>query len=173
MTDNTDDTTPDTPEAVEPEPMRILRIATCPSLSGRSQLTYHVGCNESGAIHFRLWGNTAAGMFSNTWFSTAEVSKLLSAPDGITSAWLQPLWDLTSRNNPGFTLALLQGEGLIEKSVLNPRTYRTVNPASFLERINALIASDIDLREDDEPSVNLPMSVTSVPKRGKSKKLAA
>jgi hypothetical protein len=83
------------------------------------------------------------------------------------------LWDLTSRNNPGFTLALLQGEGLIEKSVLNPRTYRTVNPAPFLERINALIASDIDLREDDEPSENLPMSATLVPKRGKSRKQAA
>jgi hypothetical protein len=171
MTDNTDDTTPDTP--VEPEPMRILRIATCPSLSGRSDLTFHVGCNDAGAIHFRLWANTAAGMFSNSWFSMAEVSKLLSAPDGITSTWLQPLWDLTSRNNPGFTLALLQGEGLIEKSVLNPRTYRTVNPAPFLERINALIASDIDLREDDEPSENLPMSATLVPKRGKSRKQAA
>jgi hypothetical protein len=65
------DTTADADTTDTPEPMRILRIATCPSLSGRSELTYHVGCNESGAIHFRLWANTAAGMFSNIWFSMA------------------------------------------------------------------------------------------------------
>lgn len=174
MTDNTD-TIAETPEAEAaeadtPEPMRILRIATCPSLSGRSELTYHVGCNESGAIHFRLWGNTAAGMFSNTWFSMADVSKLLSAQDGITSTALQPLWELTSRNNPGFTLALLQGEGLIEKSVLNPRTYRTVDPAPFLQRINALVASGVDLKEEGIPDEVLSVPAPIASKRGRPKK---
>lgn len=160
----------DSSEVDTPEPMRILKIATCPSLSGRSELTYHVGCNESGAIHFRLWANSAAGMFSNAWFSMAEVNELLTAPDGITSTWLQPLWDLTSRNNPGFTLAVLQGEGLVEKSVLNPRTYRTVNPAPFLVHINALVASGVDLPEDDIPE-ELPSVVLPIAsKRGRPKK---
>ncbi len=157
-------------EIAAPEPMRILKIATCPSLSGRSELTYHVGCNESGAIHFRLWANSGGGLFGNTWFSMTEVSKLLTAPDGITSSWLQPLWDLTSRNNPGFTLALLQGEGLVEKSVLNPRTYRTVKPVPFLERINALIASGVDLPEDDNPGEVPSVSAPIATKRGRPKK---
>lgn len=161
----------DSSETDTPEPMRILRIATCPSLSGRSDLTYHVGCNESGAIHFRLWANTAAGMFSNTWFSMADASELLLVADGITSTALQPLWDLTSRNNPGFTLALLQGEGLIERSVTTPRTYQTVNPASFLERINALVASGVDLEEDDIPA-ELPLAAEVIAtKRGRPKKV--
>lgn len=154
-------------------PMRILRVGTCPSLSGRSELTYHVGCNEAGAIHFRLWGNTAAGMFSNTWFSMVEVSKLLSVPDGITSTALQPLWESTSRNNAGFTLALLQGEGLIEKSAGKPGTYTTADPASFLQRINALIASGVSLQEDDEPSDAVTIAATEVPKRGRPKKKSA
>lgn len=165
------DTIADTTDTDTPEPMRILRIATCPTLSGRSELTYHVGCNESGAIHFRLWGNTAAGMFSNTWFSMADVSKLLSVNDGITSTALRPLWDLTSRNNPGFTLALLQGEGLIEKSVLNPRTYRTVDPAAFLERINALVASGVDLPADDIPEQTPSTVLPIASKRGRPKKV--
>lgn len=161
----------DSSEIAAPEPMRILKIATCPSLSGRSELTYHVGCNESGAIHFRLWGNSAAGLYSNAWFSMAEVNNLLTAPDGITSTCLQPLWDLTSRNNPGFTLALLQGEGLIERSVLNPRTYRTVSPALFLDRINALVASGVDLPVDD-PAIDVleEVVVPIVAKRGRPKK---
>lgn len=154
-------------------PMRILRVATCPSLSGRSQLTYQVAVNEAGAIHFRLWGNTAAGMFSNTWFPMVEVSKLLSVPDGITSTALQPLWESTSRNNAGFTLALLQGEGLIEKSLDTRGTYKTANPAPFLARVNALMESGVDLSEDDEPSDALPMSAVATPKRGRAKKQQA
>jgi len=170
MTDNTE-TFAEAPEADAPEPMRILRIATCPSLSGRSELTYHVGCNESGAIHFRLWANTAAGMFSNTWCSMEDVSKLLSEHDGITSTALKPLWELTSRNNPGFTLAMLQGEGLIEKSLTTPKTYCTVNPAPFLERINALVASGVDLKEDDIPAA-LPLAAEVIAtKRGRPKKV--
>jgi hypothetical protein len=73
MTDNIVIAT-DTAEDTE-IPMRILRIATCPSLSGRSELTYHVGCNrETNAISFRLWENSSSGMFSNTWFSLKDVS---------------------------------------------------------------------------------------------------
>lgn len=164
------DTTADADTADTPEPMRILRIATCPSLSGRSELTYHVGCNESGAIHFRLWANSAAGMFSNIWFSMADVSQLLSVTDGITSTTLQELWAQTSRNNAGFTLALLQSEGLVEKSLTTPRTYRAVDPAAFLKGINALVASGVDLPEegiaDDLPSVSAPIAS----KRGRPKK---
>jgi hypothetical protein len=173
MTTANIDTTDSTSEADAPEPMRILKIATCSSLSGRSELTYHVGCTEAGAIHFRLWANSAAGMFSNTWFSMADLSTLLAIPDGITSSWLQPLWEQTSRNNAGFTLAMLQGEGLIEKSVLTPRTYSTVDPAPFLARINALVASGVDLSEDDEPSDAVPIAAPEAPKRGRLKKQSA
>ncbi len=74
---------------------------------------------------------------------------------------------------PGFTLALLQGEGLIEKSLDARGTYKTANPAPFLARVNALIASGVDLEEDAEPSDALPMAAAEVPKRGRSKKQAA
>jgi len=161
----------DTPAEIEP--MRILKIANCLSLSGRSTLTYHVGCDKANAIQFRVWANTAAGMFNNTWVSMADVSKLLSTPEKVTSGTLQPLFENTSRNNAGFTLALLQGEGLIEKSVDNTRTYQTANPASFLARINALVASNVDLHEDDEPSDAVAMSAVAVPKRGRHKKQSA
>jgi hypothetical protein len=168
-TDTNDST--DTPAEVEP--MRILKIGACPSLSGRSELTYHVGCDKTKAIHFRVWTNTAAGMFSTTWVTMAEVSKLLSKPEKFTSVALQPLFEATSRNNAGFTLALLQGEGLIEKSDADSRAYQTANPAQFLARINALVASDVDLHEDDEPSDAVPMSAAATPKRGRPKKQAA
>ena len=170
------DTATDTAEGTEIH-MRILRIATCPSLSGRSELTYHVGCNrEINAISFRLWANSSSGMFSDTWFSLKDVSELLGATEGVSSAVLKPLWESTSRNNPGFCLGILQGEGLVEKSLVTPGTYTTANPAPFLQRINALIASGVDLSEDDapeEPSDALPIATTEGPKRGRPKKQSA
>lgn len=154
-------------------PMRILRVATCPSLSGRSILRYHVGCNDTGAIHFRLWGNTAAGMFSNMWVSMVDLSGVLSSLDTFTSSALAGTFEQLSRNNPGFCMAVLQNELLIEKSATKPGTYTTANPAPFLERINALIASGVELSEDDEPSDALPIAAVATTKRAKSKKQSA
>ncbi|MBK6593287.1 MAG: hypothetical protein IPG23_11370 [Burkholderiales bacterium] len=179
----TNDTTPDSNIEIDAntaagdteaaEQYRIVRIGTCPSLSGRSELTYHVGCDkETNAIHFRLWRNTGAGMFSSTWFSLKDVSELLCMPDGISSTVLQAMWTSTSKNNAGFTLAVLQGVGLIEKSLTKPNSYCTVDPAQFLARINTLIASDIDLSEDDEPSDELAIAAAAATKRGRPKKQA-
>ena len=160
----------DTGSSEDAEPMRILRVATCGSLSGRSELTYHVGSDEHNALHFRLWANSGGGMFSDTWFSMKDVSEHLSIPDGFTSRALQPLWDSTSKNNAGFTLAILMGEGLIERSASKPGTYTTANPAPFLQRINALIALGVDLDPDDEPSEELPIATSEAPKRGRTKR---
>ena len=48
-------------EAVPVVPMRVLKIGSTPSLSSRSELTYHVGCNAEEEIHFRVVGNTGSG----------------------------------------------------------------------------------------------------------------
>jgi len=148
--------------------MRILKIATCKSLSGKSTLTYHIGCDDASAIHFRLWANSGKGMFSTMWVSSAAISKLLAKSERISSASLQPLFQNTSKNNCGFTLAIIQAEGLIDKSTENERSYVFGDPAPFLDRINALIASDIALQDDDAPILEesdiLPI------KKGKSKK---
>ena len=167
------DTTADATEAAD-IPMRILRVATCPSLSERSELTYHVGCDKANAVHFRTWANVGGnGMFGNMWVSMAEISNALSALDTFASSALAGVFEATSRNNCGFHLAHLLSEGLIEKSPDKQRTYRTANPAPFLERINALIASGVELHEDDAPSDAVPMSAVAVPKRGRPKKQAA
>ena len=155
-----------------PDPMRILQVATCPSLSGRSELTYHIGCDEDSEIQFRIWANTAAGMFSNMWVAMAELNELLAGADKVTSGTLQPLFASTSKNNAGFMLAVLKGEGLIDRSQLHERAYQCMDSTPFLDRINALIAAGVDLPEDAQagqtPSVAVAIAVA--PKRVKSKK---
>ena len=153
-----------------PDPMRILQVATCPSLSGRSELTYHIGCDEDSEIQFRIWANTAAGMFSDMWVSLADLNEMLIGADKVTSGTLQPLFASTSKNNAGFMLAVLKGEGLIDRSQLHERAYQCMDTKPFLDRINALIAAGVDLPED-APAVQTPSaSVPIAPKRVKQKK---
>jgi hypothetical protein len=171
VTETEPDTATDNVEDTE-IPMRILRVATCPSLSGRSDLTYHVGCHrDTKAIALRLWSNTAAGMFSKDWISMADISQALSGATKITSASLQPLYAGTSRNNAGFMLALLKGEGIVASTA--DRGYECLDPKPFLARTQRLIASGVDLNEDDAPSDAVPMSAAATPKRGRSKKQSA
>ena len=167
---NADMDTESTEEAV---PMRILKVATCPSLSSRSELTYHVGVNrDTNALGLRIWRNSASGMFSNSWTALVEVSKLLATPEPFTSSALKPLFESTSRNNPGFHLAVLQGLGLIEKEPNKRNTYCTASPDKFLASVQALIAAGVDLDPDDDPSDELAIAATEVPKRGRPKKQA-
>lgn len=49
--------------------IRIIKASTCPSLSGKSTLTYHIGCNSESDIQFRVVDNTGGGFFSKEWVS--------------------------------------------------------------------------------------------------------
>jgi hypothetical protein len=166
MTNESNLTTDSTEEA---EPMRILRIATCKSLSQRSDLTYHVGCNDAGAISFRLWKNSGAGMHSQSWVKMTDVSEALSTPEGFTSSAMMPLFESTSRNNAGFTLALILAEGLAERSLDQRGTYCTANPAPFIARVQRLIANGVNLDPDDAPEESPSDIAPVVPKRGRPK----
>ena len=53
--------------------VRILKEATCPSLSNRSTITYQIGCNETNAILFRIHKNSGTGKFNREWVSAADM----------------------------------------------------------------------------------------------------
>ena len=59
------------------EDIRTIKKATCPSLSGRSELTYEFGHNEkTKTVLFRIADNTGAGQFQDTWI---PVDAIISA----------------------------------------------------------------------------------------------
>lgn len=169
----TDDTI-ETDAAIEPTeiPMRILKVASTASLSNRSTLGYAIGCDDANAIHLSLRSNTAAGMFSKNWVAFAEMADLLTPGDKITSSTLLPLYEGTSRNNAGFMLAVLLGEGLAGVSTDKDRSYQRLDPKPFLNRINALMESGVDLGDADAPveTIETAPIETSVAKRGRPKK---
>ena len=163
-------TDPNAETTAENATLRIVRVASCPSLSGRSQLTYHIGCDRANAIYFRLWANSGKGMFSKMWVSMADISKQLATvtpTDAITSSALLPLCAGTSVNGAGFYLGIILAEGLLTRTKDNQRNYQCADPKPFMARINALVASDVSLQDDDAPMDTKP----DVPvKRGKAKK---
>lgn len=52
---------------------RIIKINECPSLSGNSTLTYHIGCDENNAIFFRVVANSGNGFFNKDWIALSDI----------------------------------------------------------------------------------------------------
>lgn len=134
--------------AIEVLAMRILKLADCPTLSGRSTLTYHVGCNTTGDIRFRVTGNTGGGFFNADWIALETIQRLLEKlPPGkaLTSQLFYPLFRGRSMNSPAFLLAVLKAEGLVLVSNDKQRRYEPTDMAAFMAEMQGLMASAVDL----------------------------
>lgn len=142
--------------AVPAVPMRILKINVCPSLSGRSELTYHLGCDVEGDIHFRVAHNSGTGQFNSDPISLSLIEKALSeypASKPITSAVLRPLFRGKSSNSPAFLFAALKAEGMLMHGAGKGSGYLLGDIEAFKLAISCLIASDANLEAGLAPVV--------------------
>ncbi|MGB5306831.1 MAG: hypothetical protein WBO57_11375 [Gammaproteobacteria bacterium] len=83
----------DTPE------MRVLKTANCKSITGKSTLTYQIGCTPESVVHLRIAKNDGGGFFSDEWVSFDGIQEALKKRhegQAITSYLLAPY----SRGNP-------------------------------------------------------------------------
>ncbi|MFH1218150.1 MAG: hypothetical protein V1706_16775 [Pseudomonadota bacterium] len=123
---------------------RILKNGSCPSLSGRSTLTYNIGC-MGGEIYLRIVGNTEKGIFNKDWIPLAQLDPLLASVEKpITSGLLKAMFNGKSANSAGFVMAVLLNEGLMKISKDNLRHYERVDPAEFMKGVPALMESEPD-----------------------------
>lgn len=142
--------------------IRILKIATCPSISGKSTLTYHIGYgvlvatvgNANSEILFRVHANSSSGYFSREWISLVAIQQVFAkvpADGAITSYLLHKLFKGKSANTPAFMLAALLAEGLVQPSSIKDRCHDCTDGKAFFTEIQALIESDIALDADAKP----------------------
>ena len=125
------------------ESMRILKIGKCPSLSGRSTLTYKIGCKDDKEVYLRLDSNTGQGVFNKDWISLMQLDSLLASEEKpITSGRFREMFKGKSANSAGFVLAVLLGEKLMKISKGNLRHYERLDPSEFDAAIQALMASE-------------------------------
>lgn len=150
-------------ETYHPRNIRILKIGTCPSLSQSATLTYHVAHEvngDHGEILFRVHANSSSGYFSREWVPLVAIQEIFTkeAADGtipgngtITSFLLLSLFKGKSTNTPGFMLAAILAEGLVQQSSINDRCYECTDGKAFFSDIQALIDSDVALDADAKP----------------------
>lgn len=126
--------------------LRIIKIATCPSVSGRTTLNYHIGCRKDGDVCFRVWETSGKGVFSKEWVCASDIHKLLAQHDSLTAPMLLPVFSVgRSVNSAGFLLAVLKNEGLLTLSADTAHQYVKTDPAEFAKEMKALIKSGVSL----------------------------
>lgn len=143
--------------------MRILKVASCPTCSAKGTLTYQLGCEADNKINFRITTNSGGGYFSAEWVSLSTIQDALAnAPQPVTSFAFSKLFLGKSTNTPAFLLAALVSEGLLKILGDKQRGYEILDSAAFMAEVNALIASDINLKL--APTITKPASTIKLKK---------
>ncbi len=137
------------PVAVPVLAMRVLKVNSTSSLSGRSMLTSRVVCNTDGEIHLAVVGNSSSGQFNATPIPLDTIEKLLTAHPAdkpMSSRVLLPVFRSKSSNSPAFLFAAILAEGLVKKAGTEKDSgYAIGDIDAFRQSVSALIASGTDL----------------------------
>jgi hypothetical protein len=126
--------TPKAVRAVKPAvpSLRVLKVGRCPTVSGKSTLTYHVGCTAESAIQIRLYANSGNGFLNQDWIPWTAIQERLKPQSGestFTSQVLHALFRGKSLNSPGFLMAVLKAEGVVKPSAVKRRCYEATKDA--------------------------------------------
>lgn len=130
--------------------IRVAKIGTCPSISGLSELTYHLGYETGNPqqIHMRLANNSSTGKIHPGWLALADLEQALASipTDGAFKASiLAPLFRGRSTNNLHFSIAVLLDCGLLKKAEPPAEGYVRNVPDAWWKEMSGLIAGNVDL----------------------------
>lgn len=134
-----------TEAAVTTPEIRIIKTSTCPTLSGKSTLTYDIGSNPQGNILFRVTANSGGGYFNQEWVPLADIQKVIEKAPFISSFSLRQLYAGKSTNSPGFLLAVLKAVGLVKLKGEKERVYVAIDANAFLASIKSLMDAQPDI----------------------------
>jgi len=124
--------------------MRILKTATCKTLSGKSTLTYQIGCTPESIIHLCIAGNSGGGFFSDEWIPFEGILEVLKdRPDGspVMSHFLTPLLKGKSVNTCAFILAAMKHLKLLRPLPKKQRLHEMLDAQPFLDQVSKLMSS--------------------------------
>jgi hypothetical protein len=111
---------------IEDPSLQILQTSKCRTISDKSELTANIAVDDKGTIQVRINNNTGGGYWSREWVSFDQIISTLSdVPEDkpITSIHLFKLFAGKSSNSPGFLLAFLLNERLVESFQGKKRQY--------------------------------------------------
>ena len=126
--------------------MKVLKTSSCKTLSGKSTLTYQLGCTPESVIHLRITKNSGGGFFSDEWVKYEDIQAVLKerAKDSpIMSHFISPLLKGKSSNTSGFIMAVLSHLKLIRPLPKKKRLHELLDAKPFLDTVDKLTASDV------------------------------
>jgi hypothetical protein len=147
--------------------MRTLKTTTTKTITGKSTLTYQIGCLPDSSIHLRISKNTGAGMFSDEWVSYDDIQEALknnTEGAAITSIRLTPLFKGKSVNTPSFLLAALKHLKLVRSMNGKQRHHEPLNPKPFLDTVEKLMSSDVGVKPGGKTVKKTPVKKTTAKK---------
>jgi hypothetical protein len=134
------------------QPLHPIKTSICPSLTNTSKISYKIATDttsktqDSSNLYFQIIKNSATGKFSEEWIAYNDVKSTL--PIGtFPSVPLRTLYRNKSLNTPGFLLAALLNEGVVEKEAGKRLLYRTCPDDAFLAEMQQLIDAEIDVAD--------------------------
>jgi hypothetical protein len=134
-----------TAEKISPKnpetPVQVLKEGTCPTSSGKSNLGYQIGVDDSGAIQLRISSNDGGGFFSNEWIAFTDIQVAINdwpEHQGISSTTFRKIFRGKSANTPGFLIAVLVAERLVESMPGKSRVHQACDPSTFPDSVKAL-----------------------------------
>ena len=126
--------------------MKVLKTSSCKTLSGKSTLTYQLGCDPDNEIHLRITKNSGGGFFSDEWVKYEDIQAVLKerAKDSpIMSHFISPLLKGKSSNTSGFIMAVLSHLKLIRPLPKKKRLHELLDAKPFLDQMEKLTTSDV------------------------------
>ena len=98
--------------------IEILSTQKTKTVSGKSDLTYHIGKDEQAGQYIRIWVNSGNGYFSNEWIALTEIVEILEKQNSepFTSIVFGDLFTGKSVNTPSFLGAALLDSGTLKLS---------------------------------------------------------
>ena len=154
--------------------VRILKTAVCPSLSGKSKLTYEVSLGDKKDLQIRVPSNTGGGCFNQDWVKLQAVEAAFDkvpAGESVTSDTLRSMFRGMSQNTGGFNFAVLKNIGYVVPSESKKRCYDRVEPTAFREEMAALIEgrpSDVKTKKNAGKKA-APVKTPSGPTKSKKR----
>ena len=126
--------------AIEVNPIMFIHEGECPSLSGRSILTYAIGRHAKDAtLHLRIVRNSGGGMSCTDWAESSRIEAIVKGGLELTAKSFQVLHPGKSINTGGFLMAVLKDIGFIRANAENTRLHEHVPMTTFeqvaMERI--------------------------------------
>jgi hypothetical protein len=138
---------PDAEHRSEEPELVVDYQGVCPSLTGRSVLTFQIGRHPDDvhrSLHLRIARNSGGGMFCKDWASLAAVDEILRNANPVTARSFWALHPGRSINTAGFVLAILKDLGVVQPKNDNTRHHERVSGPTLLEAVHARMSQPTD-----------------------------